>query len=70
MPSNNTNSYINFNDLRSRNEAFNYLMYDNKSHINVLFLGSCRITGYMAYFNSLQLNPRPNIYGIFINIFT
>jgi hypothetical protein len=44
-----------------------FLIYNNYSEKNILFIGSCRIVPLMFYFNSVGIEPlRRNVYAILI----
>jgi hypothetical protein len=52
------------NDLSTLNSKNIFLSYEGTKDKNVLFIGSCRITPLMFYFN--QMFPEYNVFGIYI----
>lgn len=43
------------------------LIYDNQVDNNILFIGSCRLTPYMFYYNNIKnCEYKRNIYGIYV----
>jgi hypothetical protein len=55
---------ITINKLSELNNQNNFLAYKGTKDKNVLFIGSCRVTPIMFYFN--QMFPEYNIYGIYV----
>lgn len=56
------------NKLSKLNSQNNFLAYKGTKDKNVLFIGSCRITPIMFYFN--QRFPEYNVYGIYVPYWT
>jgi hypothetical protein len=56
------------NKLSKLNSQNNFLAYKGTKNENVLFIGSCRITPIMFYFN--QRFPEYNVYGIYVPYWT
>ena len=55
---------IEANHLSILNSKNIFLSYEGTKDKNILFIGSCRITPLMFYFN--QMFPEYNVFGIYI----
>lgn len=58
---------MNLNDMIDTNTNHTFLIYNNNCNKNILFLGSCRLSQLLYYYNNLNITElKRNIYYIYV----